>query len=77
MAVSGSLWTILLPGTKNKATIEVLAEHLGEETVRETTTYSPSASLVTDFTQSIGDAIDQYRFDRIPKPKGKTAESLH
>lgn len=47
MAVSGSLWTILLPGTKNKATIEVLAEHLGEETVRETTTYAPSASLVS------------------------------
>ena len=76
MAVSGSLWTILLPGTKNKATIEVLAEHLGEETVRETTTYAPSASLVTDFTQSIGDAIDQYRFDRNPKPKGQAAEPL-
>lgn len=47
MDVSGTLWTILLPGTKNKATIEVFAEHLGEEIVRETTTYAPSASLVS------------------------------
>lgn len=35
-----------------------------------------TAELKTDFTQSIGDAIDQYRFDRNPKPKGKTAEPL-
>ena len=25
-----------------------------------------TAELKTDFTQSIGDAIDQYRFDRLP-----------
>jgi type I restriction enzyme R subunit len=35
-----------------------------------------TAELKTDFTQSIKDAIDQYRFDRDPKPKGKTAEPL-
>jgi type I restriction enzyme R subunit len=35
-----------------------------------------TAELKTDFTQSIGDAIDQYRFDRNPKPKGQAAESL-
>ncbi|HQT00211.1 MAG: type I restriction endonuclease subunit R [Hydrogenophilales bacterium 16-64-46] len=35
-----------------------------------------TAELKTDFTQSIGDAIDQYRFDRNPKPKGQTAEPL-
>lgn len=35
-----------------------------------------TAELKTDFTQSIGDAIDQYRFDRDPKPKGKSAEPL-
>ena len=29
-----------------------------------------TAELKTDFTQSIGDAIDQYRFDRLPRPKG-------
>lgn len=29
--------------------------------------------LKTDFTQSIDDAVDQYRFDRHPKPKGQTA----
>ena len=32
--------------------------------------------LKTDFTQSIGDAIDQYRFDRLPEPKGQVAEPL-
>lgn len=35
-----------------------------------------TAELKTDFTQSIGDAIDQYRFDRHPKPKGQAAEPL-
>ena len=35
-----------------------------------------TAELKTDFTQSIGDAIDQYRFDRLPKPKGQVAEPL-
>jgi len=35
-----------------------------------------TAELKTDFTQSIGDAIDQYRFDRRPKPKGQAAEPL-
>ncbi len=35
-----------------------------------------TAELKTDFTQSIGDAVDQYRFDREPKPKGKPAEPL-
>ena len=28
----------------------------------------------TDSTQSIGDAIDQYRFDRLPRPKGQPPE---
>ena len=33
--------------------------------------------LKTDFTQSVDDAIDQYRFDRQPKPEGAgTAEPL-
>jgi type I site-specific restriction-modification system R (restriction) subunit len=35
-----------------------------------------TAELKTDFTQSIGDAMDQYRFDRHPKPKGQAAEPL-
>ncbi|MGN6543530.1 MAG: type I restriction endonuclease subunit R, partial [Aureliella sp.] len=36
-----------------------------------------TVELKTDFTQSIADAIDQYRFDRRPKPKGQgTAEPL-
>ncbi len=35
-----------------------------------------TAELKTDFTQSVGDAIDQYRFDRVPHPKGKSAEPL-
>ena len=35
-----------------------------------------TVELKTDFTQSIGDAIDQYRFDRQPEPKGQAAESL-
>ena len=30
----------------------------------------------TDFTQSIDDAVDQYRFDRIPNPKGQNPEPL-
>lgn len=32
--------------------------------------------LKTDFTQSIGDAVDQYRFDRNPSPKGQESEPL-
>ena len=32
--------------------------------------------LKTDFKQSVRDAIDQYRFDREPKPKGQPAEPL-
>jgi type I restriction enzyme, R subunit len=32
--------------------------------------------LKTDFTQSVQDAVDQYRFDRLPRPKGGTAEPL-
>ena len=35
-----------------------------------------TVELKTDFTQSIGDAIDQYRFDRLPKSQGKPAEPL-
>jgi len=35
-----------------------------------------TVELKTDFTQSITDAIDQYRFDRLPKTKGKAPESL-
>lgn len=36
-----------------------------------------TVELKTDFTQSIGDAVDQYRFDRNPKPAGQgTAEPL-
>ena len=29
--------------------------------------------LKTDFTQSVEDAVDQYRFDRQPRPKGQSA----
>ena len=35
-----------------------------------------TAELKTDFTQSIGDAVDQYRYDRNPKAKGQAAEPL-
>jgi type I restriction enzyme, R subunit len=36
-----------------------------------------TAELKTDFTQSVDDAIDQYRFDREPRPKGQgNAEPL-
>ena len=35
-----------------------------------------TVELKTDFTQSIGDAVDQYRFDRNPKPKGQAPEPL-
>lgn len=35
-----------------------------------------TAELKTDFTQGVGDAIDQYRFDRLPKSKGQAAEPL-
>jgi type I restriction enzyme R subunit len=30
-----------------------------------------TAELKTDFTQDINAAVDQYRFDRIPRPKGR------
>lgn len=36
-----------------------------------------TCELKTDFTQNVGDAIDQYRYDRNPKPKGQpTVEPL-
>lgn len=35
-----------------------------------------TVELKTDFTQSIGDAVDQYRFDRNPLSKGKAPEPL-
>ena len=35
-----------------------------------------TVELKTDFTQSVGDAVDQYRFDRIPNPKGQKPEPL-
>src|SRR6185295_11375495 len=35
-----------------------------------------TVELKTDFTQNVGDAIDQYRFDRQPKPKGQPPEPL-
>src|SRR4029077_6198748 len=35
-----------------------------------------TVELKTDFTQSIDDAIDQYRFDRNPRPKGQSVEPL-
>lgn len=35
-----------------------------------------TVELKTDFTQSIDDAVDQYRFDRDPRPKGQAPEPL-
>jgi type I restriction enzyme R subunit len=35
-----------------------------------------TVELKADFTQGIHDAIDQYRFDRLPHPKGQAAEPL-
>lgn len=35
-----------------------------------------TAELKTDFTQSLGDAVDQYRFDRNPRPTGQNPEPL-
>ena len=35
-----------------------------------------TCELKTDFTQSVQDAIDQYKFDRNPRPKGHAPEPL-
>lgn len=35
-----------------------------------------TAELKSDFTQSVDDAVDQYRFDRHPQPKGGVQEPL-
>jgi type I restriction enzyme, R subunit len=35
-----------------------------------------TVELKSDFTQSVQDAVDQYRFDRNPMPKGQGAEPL-
>jgi len=32
-----------------------------------------TVELKSDFTQSVQDAVDQYRFDRLPRPKGQSA----
>jgi type I restriction enzyme R subunit len=35
-----------------------------------------TVELKTDFTQRVEDAVDQYRFDRLPRPKGGAVEPL-
>ncbi len=35
-----------------------------------------TCELKSDFTQSVGDAVDQYRFDRLPRPNGKSEPLL-
>ena len=35
-----------------------------------------TVELKTDFTQSVEDAVDQYRYDRLPQQKGKAPEPL-
>ena len=35
-----------------------------------------TAELKSDFTQSVTDAVDQYRFDRLPNPKGGQPEPI-
>ena len=35
-----------------------------------------TVELKSDFTQSVKDAVDQYRYDRHPQPKGQKAEPL-
>jgi len=35
-----------------------------------------TVELKSDFTQNITNAIDQYRFDRLPQPKGQAPEPL-
>jgi len=35
-----------------------------------------TVELKTDFTQSVADAVDQYRYDRLPRSKGNPAEPL-
>ena len=35
-----------------------------------------TVELKTDFTQSVEDAVDQYRFHRLPRSKGQAAEPL-
>ncbi|MEO8778225.1 MAG: type I restriction endonuclease, partial [Rhodanobacter sp.] len=35
-----------------------------------------TVELKSDFTQSVNDAVDQYRFDRHPQPKGGVAEPI-
>ena len=35
-----------------------------------------TAELKTDFTQSVDDAVDQYRFDRLPQTRRASAEPL-
>jgi type I restriction enzyme R subunit len=35
-----------------------------------------TAELKSDFTQGVGDAVDQYRFDRHPQPRGGMLEPL-
>src|SRR5665213_4367444 len=35
-----------------------------------------TVELKSDFTQSVEDAVDQYRFDREPAPKGQPAEPM-
>ncbi|RUT79771.1 type I restriction endonuclease subunit R, partial [Mesorhizobium sp. M7A.T.Ca.US.000.02.1.1] len=35
-----------------------------------------TVELKTDFTQSVSNAVDQYKFDRLPSPKGQAPEPL-
>src|SRR6202020_1841253 len=35
-----------------------------------------TVELKTDFTQSVDDAVNQYRFDRLPQPNGQSPDAL-
>ena len=73
MDVSGILWTNLLPRPKNKATIEVFAGHLGEESDWETTTYCPSTRLVS---RSKNSTVRQMPDPEAPEAQGQPAETV-
>lgn len=79
--VCGTLWTNLLPRTKNKATIEVFAGQPNEESVWETTTYCPSTRLVSRSKQTKtpppGGVFVCVAFTRARRPAPGRARACH
>ena len=76
MAGNGAgVWVVLLIGWAEAALVAFAVLPPAGKVVALFLNGIPVATceLKSNFTQSVGDAVDQYRFDRHPRPKGQSA----